>query len=408
MHLHRTVRGITLVVLLTGVLAGVGFTMAAADDDDSRRRGHSDRSRDDDSGNLARALRKLEQFVVLRVGQLTAQLRELTTRMEGLTQRANDAQRADDLLAQRVDDLTLRYNDLATRITTVDGKIATVDGRITGLDGKVSGLDGRVTGLDGKVSAVDARVTGLDGTVSGLDGRVTGLDGKVSAVDGRVTGLDGQVSGLDARVTGLDGQVSGLDGRVTGLDGRVTGLEGQATTMSSDLASVTDSVGTLTRRVDELASSGLAVMDARGAKVGDYVGMDSNGTLMIGMLVADPDDPTGSRSYSFVLQLFPDRLVGNTIYFLDGGCGGPAFVAAGFPKPRSSLSLAGVTEPGGTVYVSEANVSPAVIKALSSIPTTSPNICVVHNQQFGLNVLVLPAKPVFVLDNDFVRPFVVK
>lgn len=340
MHVHRTVRGITLVVLLTGVLAGVGFTVTNADDD-SRRRGHSDRSRDDDSGSLARAWRQLEQFVVLRVGQLTAQVRELTTRMESLTQRANDTQRADDLLAKRIDDLTVRYNDLATRITTVDETIATVDRKI------------------------------------------------------------------DAKVAELDVKVSGLDGRVTG---QVSGLEGQIKTMSEGLASVTE-------RVNGLASSGLAVLDSADpvAKVGDYVGMDSQGTLMIGMVVDDPVNR--DRSYAFVLQLFPDRLVGNTIYFVEPGCAGQAYVAAGFPKPKSSLSLAGVREPGGIVYVSEANVSPgAAIQAMSSIPTASPHICVFH--QFPLHVQVLPAKPLFALfaldpvtdfpQRRFVRPFVVK
>jgi hypothetical protein len=109
--------------------------------------------------------------------------------------------------------------------------------------------------------------------------------------------------------------------------------------------------------------------------------------------------------YTVVLQVFPQQLIGQNLWFDAANCTGNAYVA-GLTLGRGAnvFALAAVSEPGGVIYAAHPTERPAKRSAQWSL-RDSTGLC---TNQGTFSQAVLPASPVFTLDTLFQRPYHVR
>jgi TolA-binding protein len=184
---------------------------------------------------------------------------------------------------------------------------------------------------------------------------------------------------------------------VTVLRQRLATLEQQMSSLyglQSQINSLTTQFQTLSSQIGNGSSAKLAVYDSNQQKMGDVVGVQDN-IPWVGLTA-------GSRS--FVLQVFPDQLVGQFLWFDGSNCTGNVFIS-GFTLSNGPnvFALAAVHEPGGMVYAADANTAP-VLKLVASV-LDSNGTCSTF-RPFNQNVL--PASALMSLDSVFQRPYSVR
>lgn len=192
---------------------------------------------------------------------------------------------------------------------------------IAKLQQDIVALQQRVANLNTQIGAL----TQLGQDVGWLKTQVAGLQ----QVQQGLATLQGQVAPL----AGLPQTVGTLQGQVSSFNNQVTGLNTQVTTLKNQLAAL----GT---------SDPLAVYDSKGTKVGDVVGVQESVPWVAIM----------AQGYAFALQVYPDQLTGDTLWFQGANCTGATFIEGVFNNVThvsSAASLAAV-EPNSDVYVTAA------------------------------------------------------
>jgi hypothetical protein len=155
--------------------------------------------------------------------------------------------------------------------------------------------------------------------------------------------------------------------------------------LQSQINSVTTQLGTLSSQIGNGSSAKLAVYDGNQQKMGDVVGVQDN-IPWVGLTA-------GNRR--FVLQVFPDQLVGQFLWFDGSNCTGNVFIS-GFTLNNGANVFA-------LVYAADANTEP-VLRSVTSV-LDSNGKC----STFGaFNQKVLPASAVMSLDSVFQRPYSVR
>jgi regulator of replication initiation timing len=250
-----------------------------------------------------------------------------------------------------------------------------------------------------------------------LQAQITKLQQQISAL----SALGTDVSMLKQQLSTLQGQLGTLQGQLGTLNTQNTALtkeqaelrsmlESQLKTLSTQttaMIKMQSQLNTLTSQMETLAaeasayggSAGLTVYDSKGQKVGDVIGVQDS----IPWVSLSIEDQT------VVLQMFPLALVGGNLYYDGPNCTGNVYINnnPAFTKGVSAFSLGAVAEPGGVIYASDPAASPAMLLA-TQLPSwrdmTKGAFCATNS--FKANVV--PAKPVFMLDTMFQRPFHVR
>ena len=184
--------------------------------------------------------------------------------------------------------------------------------------------------------------------------------------------------------------VGALRQRLAAIEQQMSALYG----LQSQINSLTTQVGTLSSQIVNGSSAKLAVYDGNQQKMGDVVGVQDN-IPWVGLT---------ANSRAFVLQVFPDQLVGQFLWFDGSNCTGNVFIS-GFTLSNGPnvFALAAVHEPGGMIYAADANTEP-VLRLVTSV-LDSNGKC----STFGpFNQKVLPASAVMSLDSVFPRPYSVR
>lgn len=218
-----------------------------------------------------------------------------------------------------------------------------------------------------------AQSRGNSGLPAGPGNPMAQLQQQIDAL--AATGQD--VSALRQRLAALEQQMSAL----YGLQTQINSLSLQLETLSSQIA-------------NGGSSEKLAVYDSNEQKMGDVVGIQDN--------IPWVSLTTGNRT--FVLQVFPQQLVGQFLWFDGSNCTGNVFIS-GFTltKGANVFALAAVHEPDGMVYAADPNMAPvqrlvaSVLDANGTCSTFRP---------FNQNVLT--ASPVMSLQAVFQRPYSVR
>ena len=209
--------------------------------------------------------------------------------------------------------------------------------------------------------------------------------GLPSASGNPLVQLQQQIDALAA--AGQD--VSALRQRLATLEQQMSALYG----LQTQLNILSTQFQTLSSQVGSGGGAKLAVYDRNQQKIGDVVGVQDN-IAWVGLTA-------GNRS--FVLQVFPEQLVGQFLWFRDSNCTGAAFIA-GFTLDNGAnvFALAAVQEPGGMVYAADANTPPVVVPVASFLD--SQGRCT----NWPTTQRVLSASPVMTLDSVFQRPYSVR
>lgn len=168
------------------------------------------------------------------------------------------------------------------------------------------------------------------------------------------------------------------------------------------MAALQEQIDALTQQIDALndqmaalgTSGRLGVFDAGDQKVGDVVGVQDS-IPWVGLAVA---------GHVVVLQAFPNRLVGQFLWYADANCSGAVYISgAVLNRGASVFSIAAVEEPGGVVYAGDAGAEPQRVGVRSVLQ--SDGTCFTFAG--SLTQTVLPATPLMTLDAVFTRPYAV-
>jgi hypothetical protein len=192
--------------------------------------------------------------------------------------------------------------------------------------------------------------------------------------------------GAFAQTRGASGVPEGSGNPLASLSQMIYDLQNQMRDLRTYVREVYGSGG----------SSGLAAYDAAGRKVGDVVGVEQQVPLV----------SLSVEGKTFVLKAFPNRLVGNPLYFATPDCSGTPYVGYGSfdpNTPSSTLSLAAAVDPNGVVYVTEPNAVPA--QQFIGSQQMPQGHCV---QLFPQLRRVLASAPLLFLDEHFTRPYAVR
>jgi hypothetical protein len=184
---------------------------------------------------------------------------------------------------------------------------------------------------------------------------------------------------------------------VTALRQQLAALERQMSSLyglQSQVNNLTTQVELLSSYVGNGDSAKLAVYDSNEQKMGDVVGVQDN-IPWVGL---------NANNHKFVLQVFPQHLVGQALWFDGSNCTGNVFIS-GFTlsKGANVFALAAVHEPDGMVYAADPNMAP-VLRPVASV-LDSNGACTTF-RPFNQNVL--PASPVMSLHSVFQRPYSVR
>jgi|RhiMetdeSRZDD1v2_1073273.scaffolds.fasta_scaffold44806_5 TolA-binding protein len=199
-----------------------------------------------------------------------------------------------------------------------------------------------------------------------------------------------------AQNRGNSGLPAGSGNPVATLQQKIDALEQQMSALyalQGQVGSLTTQLQTLTSQVPNGGTAErLAVYDSNEQKVGDVVGIQDN-VPWVSMSV---------NNRSFVLQVLPQQLVGQFLWFGASNCTGPNVYISGMGLSRGAnvFALAAVREPDGMVYVAEPNTPPAMQMVASVLDERG--VC---TSFMAGNRSVVPASPVATL--NFRRPYTV-
>jgi hypothetical protein len=183
------------------------------------------------------------------------------------------------------------------------------------------------------------------------------------------------VSELRQRLATLEQQMSALYGLQTQLNGLSTQLQ------------------TLSSQIGSGGGASLAVYDRNEKKMGDVVGVSEANVPWVSLTA-------GNRS--FVLQVFPEQLVGQELWFENSNCTGRTYIAGWMLNNGPNVfALAAVQEPGGVVYAADANTP--VNASVASFLDSNGNCWA-----WAVTQKVLPASAVMNLNTLFQRPYTVR
>jgi hypothetical protein len=171
--------------------------------------------------------------------------------------------------------------------------------------------------------------------------------------------LCGSLAALTASPALAQGR--GNSGLPAGTGNPTANLQRQINSLEEQMESLNIQVEVLSSQIGQGSERKLAVYDYYERKVGDIVGVEFN-VPWVGVNV---DNRT------FVMQVTPQQLVGQSLYFSDTICMGPRVYISGFQRNGKVggahvLPLAAVHS-DGTVYVAEPNTSPLQQPVLSTL-----------------------------------------
>lgn len=188
-------------------------------------------------------------------------------------------------------------------------------------------------------------------------------------------------------------QSRGGSGLPSGPGNPMADLQQQIDALSAQVAALNAQMVVFASQLALLGSSGaLGVFDADGQRMGDVVGVQDN-LPWVSMTAA---------GHTFVLQVFPGRLIGQFLWYSGPGCTGTVYISGGtLTSGPNVFSIAAVDEPGGTVYAADAN-APVQRQTVQSVRERN-GTCMTFSSAFGLNVV--SSTPVMTLDTLFRRPY---
>ena len=272
-------------------------------------------------------------------------------------------------------------SDLQGQLTTLQQQTAWLQTQIDAL----AALGRDVSVLKDQMKSLLA----LQDTVTNLMARVTTQDQMLAKLGTDVSTQGGALTKLSADVSDLKDQLK-----------KLAAMQSQLNTLSSQLATLSkldSQVASLTAQMEALAaqsasSSSLAVYDSRNQMLGEVLGVDDN-VPWVALAAGD---------FTVVLQVFPQQLIGQNLWFDAANCLGNTYVAGlTLNKGASVFSLAAVSEPGGVIYAARPNSTPTQRLAQWSMRDSS-GLCM---NQGRFTQTVLPASPIFTLDAMFQRPY---
>jgi len=217
-----------------------------------------------------------------------------------------------------------------------------------------------------------AQNKGASGLPSGSGNPMTQLQQQIDTL--AATGQD--VTALRQRLATLEQQMSAL-----------YGLQSQVNSLSTQLELLAATAG-------NGDPSKLAVYDSNEQKLGDVVGVQDN----------IPWVSITANNRKFVLQVFPNQLVGQFLWFEGSNCTGNVFISGvTLSKGANVFALAAVHEPDGMVYAADPNTAP-VLRLVASV-LDGNGLCTSFK---AFNQNVLSASPVGSLNAIYQRPYSVR
>jgi uncharacterized protein YlxW (UPF0749 family) len=280
---------------------------------------------------------------------------------------------------------------------------STVLAQARGNSGLPAGSGNPMADLQAQLTVLQQQTTALQqqiNSLSALGQDVSTLKQQLQtllALQTQVANLTTQANQQMTTLTTLGKDVTVLKDQLTMLammQSQLTALSSQVTTLSS----LQTQVKTLTSQVEALAAqstsssyASLAVYDNNNQKLGDVVGVDDN-VPWVALTAGD---------YAVVLQVFPQQLIGQNLWFDGANCSGNAYIAGlTLGKGANVFAVAAVSEPGGVIYAAHPNEKPAgrLVQSLRD----SSGLC---SNFRAFTQTVLPAWPVYTLDSMFQRPY---
>jgi hypothetical protein len=209
--------------------------------------------------------------------------------------------------------------------------------------------------------------------------------------------LCGSLAALTASPVALAGG-RGNSGLPAGAGNPHANLQQQINSLEQQMESLGMQVDVLSSQIGQGSDRKLAVYDAIEQKVGDIVGVQDN-VAWVGL---------NADNRTFVLQVMPQQLVGQTLWFGDAICMGPQVYIAGRTLTNAPVGGANVfalaaVHADGTVYVADPNTAPlrlpvGSVLSVNGTCTTNPQV-----------MPVVPASPLRMnLNSLFQRPFTVR
>jgi hypothetical protein len=210
--------------------------------------------------------------------------------------------------------------------------------------------------------------------------------------------LCGSLAALTASSTAL-AQGRGNSGLPAGAGNPHANLQQQINSLEQQMESLGMQVDALSSQMGQGSDRKLAVYDAIEQKVGDVVGVELNVPWVL----------LTANNRTFVLQVTPQQLVGQNLWYGDSACMGPQIYISGMtlnPNSRTGganvFTLAAV-HANGTVYVAEPNTPPLRLPVGSVLNANGSCSVSVGTQ------IVVPATPLPLnLNSAFQRPFAVR
>lgn len=211
--------------------------------------------------------------------------------------------------------------------------------------------------------------------------------------------LCGSLAALTASPTAL-AQSRGNSGLPAGAGNPMANLQQQINSLEQQMDSLNMQVEALSSQMGQGPDRKLTVYDAIEQKVGEVVGVQENVPWVL----------VHANNRRFVLQVTPQQLVGQFLWFGDSVCMGPQVYIAGMtlsPTARAGganvFALAAV-HGDGTVYVAEPNTPPMLRQPVGSVMDANGRCTAVVGTQ-----TVVPASPLPLnLNSLYQRPFTVR
>jgi hypothetical protein len=213
------------------------------------------------------------------------------------------------------------------------------------------------------------------------------------------TVLCGSLAALTASPIAL-AQDRGNSGLPASAGSPTANLQRQINSLEEQMESLNMQFEVLSSQMGQGSDRKLAVYDAIEQKVGDVIGVELN----------VPWVSLKANNRTFVLQVTPQQLVGQFLWFGDSVCMGPQVYIAGMtlsPTARAGganvFALAAV-HGDGTVYVAEPNTPPMLKQPVGSVMDANGRCTAVVGTQ-----TVVPASPLPLnLNSVYQRPFTVR
>lgn len=241
----------------------------------------------------------------------------------------------------------------------------------------LSALGQDVTALKAQM----AELSTLQGQINALRTQTSQQADYLAAMGKDITALKEQLATLST----LQRQVNFLMSQLQNM----SSLQKQVDTLSSQVASLSAYVANGGGAADKLA-----VYDAGNQKVGDVVGVQDN----------VPWVSVNANNRAVVLQVLPQQLVGQFLWFGGSNCTGAVYISGmTLNKGANVFSLAAVHEAEGMIYAAEPN-TPPVMQPVASVLDAN-GLCTSFR---AFNQSVVPASPVLDLRASFHRPYTVR